>query len=100
MTQNNVFSNFLTEALESTKGETLVSVDFWTDDHLHAAFAEIEVVYVDGKPANGSIFTRTKGGVYYSAKSLREAIQMAKDLVSHWNKSDWDWEPKPNTEAI
>lgn len=95
----NAFANFMPDAMENTKGETLLSVDFWTDDRLSAAFAEIEVIYVDGEPVNGSIFTRTKGGAFYRAETLREAIQMAKDLVSHWNQKDWDWEPKPNTDA-
>lgn len=92
-----LLANFGPHMLDGVEHQYPVSLQFATKDGLDAAYAEMVIVIVDGEIVNGSIYTRTKGGAYYHANDLREAIKMAKDLVEHWNQKDWNWQPKEPT---
>lgn len=80
--------------------EAIASKTYYTADGENSATAEISVVRdVDaagkiGEIVNGGAIVTTAGGIVYQADSYRDAQQMAQQLVEHWDKKDWDWQPK------
>lgn len=78
-----------------TGHEAIASRQFVTVDGRYTATAEISVQHdiETNEIVNGGASVTTGGGIVYRAADYAEAIKMAKDLVSHWDSGDYNWEP-------